>query len=229
MHDILLKGKLKLGLPEMLLPLYLPGHLGCCWPSLLWRGRSCMQRAPAEPGAPCTVPRSIRWPQIPGRNKAAEGNTYKSLKRETYKKAFQSLSLYTFILESLLTSFILLFWQRKSACKACSLSILSKSIRLPFVSFTSPVSGELQGHEHKVTLKALFTPSWDPLKPESPLSLVLAPNRRTYRGKPVPLHQTLIARGSFTGQTRVSSSCATGAIQPTCHSIGDEQQMHLHH
>lgn len=185
------------GLPEMLLPLYLPGHLGCCWPSLLWRGRSCMQRAPAEPAAPCTVPRSRRWPRIPGRNKAAEGNTKKCLKRKPYKKAFQSLSLYTFILESLLTSFILSFWQWKSARKACS-PILFESIRLPFVSFSSPVSGEAQGHKHKVSLKALFTPSRDPLKPESLLSLVY--NRPTYRGKPAhPLHQTLITRGSFTG------------------------------
>lgn len=150
-------GKFQLRMPEILLPLYLPGHLGCCWSSLLWWGRSCMQRAPAEPGAPCTVPRSIRWPQTPGRNKAAEGNTYKCLKWKAYKQAFQSLSLCTFILESLLTSFILLFWQRKSALKACSLSILFEAIRLLFHSFSSPVSGEVQGHEHIKVVWRLYS------------------------------------------------------------------------
>lgn len=143
MHDNLLKGKFKLGLPETLLQFYLPAHLGCCWPSLFWRGRSCMQRAQAEPGAPCTVPRSTRWPQIPGRNKAIEGSI-QVVSKKTYKTAFQSLSWCAFILESLLTSFIFSFWQRKSACKVYSLSILFESIRLLFVSFSLPVFGE--GH-----------------------------------------------------------------------------------
>lgn len=164
MHDTLLKGKFK---PETLVPFYLPGHPGCCWPSLFWRGRSCMQRAPAEPGAPCTAQRSIRWPQIPGRNKATEKNTYRCLKRMRCKKAFQPLSWCTRILESLLTSFISYLGKKRSLLEKHTHSILFESIRLLFVCFSFPFFGEVQIHERRIGPKALFTPSWDFLNPES--------------------------------------------------------------
>lgn len=175
---MLLKDKFKLWLPETLLAFYLPGHPGCCWPSLFWQGRSCMQRAPAKPGAPCTVQRSIQWPWIPGRNKATEKNTYRCLKRMWCKKAFQPLSWCTHILESLLTSFISCFGKKRSLLEKHTHSILFESIRLLFVCFSFPFLVKYKSMNIRLVQRhcSLLSGTCSSLKA---LSLMLEHNRPT--------------------------------------------------